>query len=322
MVVIDHLENSLWVVGCAPAEEWLDACQRRIEKLHDAPTQMERPLGAAPSYRFAISKPDYARCVEECLELIRAGQSYEICLTNQLRLATEVSPLAYYETLRQRNPAPYSAFLSLGGMQVACSSPERFLRVTPEGDVESRPIKGTIRRGRDQTEDAALRAHLASDEKNRAENLMIVDLVRNDLGRVCQLGSVRVPRLMQVETYATVHHLVSTITGTLAAGKSAIDCVRAAFPGGSMTGAPKLRTMEILDRLEPEARGVYSGSIGYLGLNGSADLNIVIRTAVFEGGRASIGVGGAIVANSDPEREWAEINLKARALLDAFRAAG
>jgi para-aminobenzoate synthetase len=315
-LAIDHRTNTLYLVGRDP---WLDDMERRIASIK--PRAVERWNRPMPVARYSISRLDYLDKIGKCLSLIRAGESYELCLTNKLCLDTNIPALTYYETLRRTNPAPYSAFLQLDDIQVASTSPECFLRIDRERRAESRPIKGTMRRGQNAEEDARLRDLLASDTRYRAENLMIVDLVRHDLSRVCEVGSVHVPRLMEVETYPTVHQLVSTIAGQLRPDVTTKDVLRALFPGGSMTGAPKLRSIELLDELEPAARGIYSGAIGYIGFNGTVDLSIVIRTAVFQGGHVSLGVGGAIVAQSDPEAEWDEMELKAQALLRAFQLA-
>jgi para-aminobenzoate synthetase len=279
------------------------------------------PTGDSVCFHCGRGREQYLADILRCQAELAAGESYEVCLTDQISTTASPPPWDLYRTLRRANPAPFAAYLKLGELAVLSSSPERFLSVDRERVVQARPIKGTARRAADPREDEALREELRRDEKTFAEHLMIVDLLRNDLGRVCALDSVRVPELMIVESYATVHQLISTVTGTLEQARTAVECVRACFPGGSMTGAPKLRTMGIIDDIERVARGVYSGAIGYFGLDGVVDLSIVIRTIVMRAGgtgKTTIGAGGAIVMQSDPAEEFDELLLKARAPMAAI----
>ena len=276
---------------------------------------------AAVTFRCGRGREQYLADIARCQAALAAGESYEVCLTDQISTTASPDPFELYRVLRHLNPAPFAAYLKLGDIAVLSSSPERFLSVDRDRRVQARPIKGTAPRSQDEILDAELRAGLTSDEKTYAEHLMIVDLLRNDLGRVCEIDSVRVPELMVVEDYATVHQLISTVTGVLEDGRTPVECVRACFPGGSMTGAPKLRTMEIIDDIEREARGVYSGALGYFGVDGSVDLSIVIRTIVMRPGATTIGAGGAIVMQSDPQEEFEEILLKARAPMAALAKA-
>ncbi|CAM3597034.1 aminodeoxychorismate synthase component I [Smaragdicoccus niigatensis] len=311
-LAIDHIGRATYSVSVDP-----DWAPDLAEIPDDQPVAYETAVPDLHKVEAALSvgRTDYMEDVRRCQAQLQAGESYEICLTNHVVVDAIESGFAFYRRLRRSNPAPEAAYLRFGTVEVACSSPERFLRIDPGHRVETRPIKGTARRGATPEEDAALRDSLLSDPKIAAENLIIVDLLRNDLGRVCLPGSVKVPELMVTETYPTVHQLVSTIRGQLRPEATVLDCVRACFPGGSMTGAPKIRTLEIIDELEPMARGIYSGTIGYLSLNGAADLNVVIRTAVFADGQMHVGAGGAIVLDSDPHAEFDEVVLKAAATL-------
>jgi para-aminobenzoate synthetase len=333
LVAVDHVRQRTHLVtlcrgdGTA-AERWLDDAEAAVGEVLASPHASASPAGveAAPldshvAFRCGRGREQYLADIERSQAALAAGESYEVCLTDQISTDASPDPFHLYKTLRRANPAPFAAYLKLGEAAIVSSSPERFLSVDLERRVEARPIKGTTPRAADPARDAALKAELTDDEKTYAEHLMIVDLLRNDLGRVCEVGSVAVPELMIVEDYATVHQLISTVSGTLAEERTAVECARACFPGGSMTGAPKERTMEIIDDLEAEARGVYSGAIGYFGLDGCMDLSIVIRTIVMRPGRTTIGAGGAIVMQSDPEDEFEEILLKARAPMAAIAKA-
>jgi para-aminobenzoate synthetase len=328
VVAVDHAAKLTHLIALGreddpEAELWLEAAETIVAAALAEPPQ-ERPLDPPPDpdgqveFRCGRGRERYLADIARSQAELAAGESYEVCLTDQISTDASPDPFALYRQLRRSNPAPFAAFLRFGERAVVSSSPERFLSVDRGRRVQARPIKGTISRSSDPAEDAAQRAELGKDEKTRAEHLMIVDLLRNDLGRVCEVDSVRVPDLMVIEPYATVHQVVSTITGKLEPSRTAVECVRACFPGGSMTGAPKERTMEIIDDLEDEARGVYSGAIGYFGVDGTTDLSIVIRTIVMRPGRTTIGAGGAIVMQSDPKDEFDEILLKARAPMAAI----
>lgn len=271
--------------------------------------------------RSPFDQKSYEAAVLRCKEHILAGDLFEVCLTRGISAPFEGEPWHLYQALRQVSPAPFSCYLGFPEVQIASSSMERFLRLGDDRVAESRPIKGTRPRGATPEEDQALRRRLRTSVKDRAENLMIVDLVRNDLGRVCEPGTIHVPELMVVEPYATVFQLVSTVRGRLRDDRDGLDLIRACFPGGSMTGAPKIEALKVIDRLEPEKRGIYSGSIGYLDDSGALDFNIVIRTLIIHQGRCRFNVGGAIVADSDPDDEYLETVAKARALITALALA-
>jgi para-aminobenzoate synthetase len=339
VIAVDHVHGRTHVMALARGEEpdaesWLDRAERTVRELLAAPPAETMPTSTTQDpqneqviFRVGRGREQYLADIARCQSALGAGESYEVCLTDQIHTDASPDPWLLYRGLRRSNPAPFAAYLKLGELAVVSSSPERFLSVDRKRHVMARPIKGTAPRSANPAEDEATRRELLQDEKTFAEHLMIVDLLRNDLGRVCEVDSVRVPELMLVEQYATVHQMISNVVGTLELGRSAIDCVRACFPGGSMTGAPKLRTMEIIDDIEREARGVYSGAIGYFGADGVVDLSIVIRTIVIrtrptgEGAKTTIGAGGAIVMQSDPAEEFEEILLKARAPMAAIARA-
>ncbi|NEX19286.1 aminodeoxychorismate synthase component I [Thiorhodococcus mannitoliphagus] len=262
-----------------------------------------------------MSHGRYLESIARIQDYLRAGDCYQVNFAQRFAVPAEGDPWQAYKALRELNAAPFGAYLGTPECQVLSSSPERFLQVR-EDAVETKPIKGTRPRGADAIKDLRLADELRQSAKDRAENVMIVDLLRNDLGKVCDFGSVKVPRLFDIESFARVHHLVSTVTGRLAQGRTAVDLLRACFPGGSITGAPKVRAMEIIEELEPHRRGVYCGAIGYLGYDGAMDTNIAIRTLVHSGGTTRLWAGGGIVADSDPESEYRETHHKAAPLLD------
>ncbi len=325
----DHGEQRLYACGLGfgadepsarrrarrAASELADRCLRGCDL---ARRGASRPARGRARVSSLLDESGYAKRVDEILEQIAAGNVYQANLTRRLELPHAGDPWRLYRRLRRLNPAPFASYLGLPEVAVLSSSPERFLRLGADGRVESRPIKGTRPRGASPSADAGQRASLAASAKDRAENLMIVDLVRNDLGRVCEAGSVEVPELMAIEPYASVFQMVSTVTGRLRRGADVVDLLRASFPPGSMTGAPKLAAIRILEALEPVRRGIYSGAIGYFDARGGADLSVVIRTILLRRGRAYVHVGGGVVADSTPAGELRETEDKARALLAAL----
>jgi para-aminobenzoate synthetase component 1 len=295
---------------------------RRRTPGHDDPAGAR---GATMAFTSGLDRAAYETGVDRIRRHIAAGDLYQANLTRRLEAAFEGDPWDLYRRLRTGDPSLFSAYLDLGDGQLSgrprallSASPEPFLSVDAGGVVKTDPIKGTRPRGRDRVEDRALARELLASAKDRAENVMIVDVLRNDLGRVCRPGSVRVPRLCRLERTVAVQHLVSTVTGVLADGRDAFDLLAASFPGGSITGAPKIRAMEILEGLEPVRRGPYTGALGWIGPDGAMQTSILIRTFVADGRRLSLHVGGGITWNSDPAAEWDETVVKARGPLEAI----
>ncbi|MFZ2449365.1 MAG: aminodeoxychorismate synthase component I [Methylovulum miyakonense] len=311
-VVVDHQQRQSTLVA-----QGLDAqaCQRLIARFSVLPeTQPHRPFAVLGEIQPNMDRAYYAQAFQRIKQYLLEGDCYQVNLTQRFSAACVGDPWTAYQLLRQVNAAPFSAYLNFPEVRILSSSPERFLKLQ-NGKVETKPIKGTRPRKADAAEDAGQITVLENSQKDRAENLMIVDLLRNDIGKTCKKGSVKVPKLFAVESYATVHHLVSTVTGELAEGQHALDLLRSCFPGGSITGAPKIRSMEVIEELEPHRRGVYCGSIAYIGFDGNMDSNIAIRTLVQSGDSIRFWAGGGIVNDSVLAEEYQECFDKAAALL-------
>ncbi|GAA3833244.1 aminodeoxychorismate synthase component I [Brevibacterium ammoniilyticum] len=344
-LVVDHEEGSVYLLALSSegvteddCGAWLDETTRRVDAIElDLDTAKPDSMAAGPAVRSRESetltdfppelqarhsRTEYLDLIAEAQRLINDGETYEVCLTNMIEMPWTRDVLETYGDLRRDNPTPFGAFLKSPKVNVLSTSPERFVRISANGVAESKPIKGTRPRGSTTEEDEALKADLHSSVKDRSENLMIVDLVRHDLGVTAEVGSVEVAKLFDVETYATVHQLVSTVRSQLRETATPVGCIRAAFPPGSMTGAPKHRTMSIIDDLEQGPRGVYSGAIGFFSLDGAVDVSVLIRTAVLFGDSLSYGAGGAIVALSNSLEECEEVEIKVRPLHLAARQAG
>lgn len=332
VLAFDNQQGKAYIISTGFPEmrepERIKRAAQRLNEMKDKLAEMPRrdteapltPVSSPPaprSLKGGFTHQEYMAAVEKARQYIIAGDIFEVNLSQRFEAELSIAPYELYKRLRQINPAPFTCYLGFDEVSVVSASPERFLRV--QGDrVETRPIKGTRPRGKTPDEDDALAKELESSVKDRAENIMIVDLERNDLGRVCRYGTVKVTELAVLEAFPTVFHLTSTIVGRLREGKNSIDLLKATFPGGSITGAPKVRAMEIIDELEPTKRSIYTGSIGYLSFNGDLDLSIVIRTFIIKGRKAYYQVGGAVVYDSDPEAEYQETLDKARALVHAI----
>lgn len=344
LIAFDHLDKKAWIVVCPGARDtelgygdvdvdWAekyDEAEQEIEKISSevqkcrstevtppfsSPWQGEDRRGSISSLKHGLSKKQYMEIVKRAKEYIAAGDIFQANIS--LRVSADIGdikPWSLYKILRSINPSPFAGYIDFGDYQIVSSSPERLLKVKG-GVIETRPIAGTRPRGRDMKEDELMRSELLLNEKERAEHIMLIDLERNDIGRVSDYGSVHVDELMITEDYSHVIHIVSNVKGNLASGKNCFDAIKAAFPGGTITGVPKVRCMEIIDELEPVSRGPYTGSFGYIGFSGSMDLNIIIRTFVIKDGFAYVQAGAGIVADSDPEKEYYESLKKAEALI-------
>ncbi len=317
-LIIDHHLRRVWLASFCRYDK-TESIWQELQDLFSRPTDNEtKGYRITSVVKSNLTREQYGLAFNKVKKYIRDGDCYQVNLSQRFSADFEGDSWSAYLKLRNVNPAPYAAYLNLPSGAVLSSSPERFLRVT-DNQVETKPIKGTKHRSVFAYEDKALAECLLESEKDRAENLMIVDLLRNDISKVCEAGSVVVPKLFALETYATVHHLVSTITGRLDEHKNSIDLMRGCFPGGSITGAPKLRSMEIIEELEPHRRSIYCGSIFYLGFDGNMDSNICIRTLIKYNGQLYFNAGGGIVWDSDVDAEYKECFDKAAAMLKLFK---
>ncbi len=330
-ISIDCINNKIYVFATGlpfkneqrikKAKKDIQELQNKILKFKNNTKIKESSFIKNEKIKKHFESKEYCDVIQKTIDYIAAGDIFQANISQRFSVRLEVSPWDLYKKLRKINPAPFAAYLDFKELQIVSSSPERFIKIS-DSKIETRPIKGTRPRGRNKEEDLKLKNELINSEKDKSELVMIVDLERNDLGRVCNIGTVNVDELFRLEEYATVYHLVSTITGELKNGYNVVDTLKATFPGGSITGAPKIRAMEIIEELEPVKRGIYTGSIGYLGFNNQSDLNIVIRTFVIKNGRAYFQAGGGIVADSKPLDEYEETLHKAKALKQVLYSDG